>query len=114
MRAGALKELIYILRKTSVSDGMGGTTETWAVNATVRAQVTVSQSGAFIDAGGQAAPVISHIVRTRGDVDIRTSDRIYWENRLLDIVDVSPTRTRPPQQKAICKVRVGESFTLPA
>lgn len=89
---GLLDQSVAILRKTQVSDGLGGFTETWATLATVWARV-VPKSGAEGVAAMQAREATTYDVVMRASVDVSATDRLAWSGIVLKI-DSAPLAGR--------------------
>lgn len=76
-----------IKTKTSVSDGIGGHTETWATTSTVWGSVApikaiqrMEYKTINVDA--------THLIEIRGLIDIDETSRIYFGDRVFEVLTV--------------------------
>lgn len=88
----ALPDKATIQRKTSVSDGGGGQTESWASLATGVAcgiaPVAGGEGGRMIGsstAGGRVVDETTHIVTLPNGQDITEADRVVVNNQVYDV-----------------------------
>ena len=83
-RPGELDQQITIERSTSVSDGMGGNTITWATTFTPWALVRPLSGSEKVDferVQGEAR----YLFVVRYPIDIKDEDRILWEGDYYNI-----------------------------
>lgn len=78
-----------ISRVTRVSDGAGGTTETWGTHLTgVRCRVDLPSSGAEEQVAGQIQSVATVIVTVPHGTDVTARDRLTVDGRTFEVVAV--------------------------
>jgi SPP1 family predicted phage head-tail adaptor len=77
---------IVLSRATSVSDGLGGRTNTFGPVATYAARVSpVSIQEAEEEIGGKVKDGMYFKINLPAGSDVRTSDRIEWEGLVLSV-----------------------------
>lgn len=84
LTAGKLRSTINVQREQSVSDGAGGSTITWSTIATPRAYIKPMSGGERMQAMRLEANV-THRIFIRYRDDLKTSDRIEYKGRLMQI-----------------------------
>jgi len=72
----SLSDSATIQRHTLVSDGAGGTTETWASLAVVPCRITHAGGGESGSPADRIAEETTHVVTLAAQTDIEESDRI--------------------------------------
>lgn len=89
-----LGESCEIQRATTTSDGMGGSTDTWATVATVCCTVApVSRTGRAERTGEQVREVQARMVTLPAETDVRLTDRLIVNGQTLEVVDLRESRT---------------------
>jgi SPP1 family predicted phage head-tail adaptor len=89
MRAGKLDRRITIQRKSVTESGSGEPIETWADLATVWAQARPLRGDErFATRQLVGTAVMTFHIRYRGDLAITVKDRISYDGKLWDILDV--------------------------
>lgn len=102
MRAGDLRHQIVIQKKTLTTDGMGGSTESWATHATVRAAIWPVSATERV-ANQQIEHEITHKIRIRYLSTVVPSMRISFDSRTFEIVSVVNWEERGISQDLICE-----------
>ena len=87
---GALDQRVQIQRVARVSDGAGGTTDTWAVIATTWARVA-PKSGSEGVAAMQSREATVYDVTMRASVDVTAADRLVRAGLTLKIDSAPPS-----------------------
>ncbi len=72
----ALPDLATIQRATTVSDGGGGTTTSWADQATVACRVAPAGGGETGTTGGRVVDESSHVITLPAGTDVVEADRL--------------------------------------
>ncbi len=88
--AASLKKRVTIQNPTSVSDGQGGFTETYADGATVSASITPAKGYEKYQAMQAQTPITHEILmRYRADVTtasrLKYSTRVFWVQECLNV-----------------------------
>nr|WP_292772333.1 phage head closure protein [Mesorhizobium sp.] len=99
---GSLRRELSLQACTTVSDGLGGHTESWAEVATVFAQIEpVSTSSVF--GSDQTIETVTHRITMRWRSDVSSGMRLRRQDRIFDIVTVhDPDDSR---RYVVCRVR---------
>lgn len=85
----ALPETCVIERKTTVSDGGGGTTDTWGDHATsVPCRIAPVAGGETGMAGDRILDETTHVVTLPSGQDITEADRIVLDSRTYEVTQV--------------------------
>jgi len=102
LRIGDLRHKIELQSFTSVSDGMGGFTKTWARVAFVRAAIWPIPAKEQILA---ASPTMigTHRVRIRYYGDLTPAWRILFGTRYFSIVSIINPNEKNQMQELLCK-----------
>jgi len=101
-RIGRMTELVAIEGLTSTSDGIGGSTKTWATVASVWAAVSAgSGKEAFEGDRTNATATVIFTIRNRSDFDER--NRIAWGGVTYNIREVKREGSRPLYVKIIAE-----------
>ncbi len=89
MQAGALRHRVAIQRKTRVSDGQGGYTETWATvtNGAVCASIEPASSKEVFHAH-QLNHLVTHKIVCRFLSGVTSADRVVFGTRAFNIRSV--------------------------
>lgn len=82
-----LRHSITIQSVARVSDGAGGQTETWETSTTAWASISPANGHQKWQAMQSETP-ITHKIKMRYQSGISTSNRIVYDNRTFDIVEV--------------------------
>lgn len=101
--AGSMPDSVAISRVTSVSDGYGGGTETWATAATVAGRV--SPSGYAPDERAVAqrlGNVSSWVITLPALTDVRVTDRLVVGARSFEVKAVLGARSYEVSRRAVC------------
>lgn len=85
---GELRERVTIQEATTVSDGAGGQTVTWADVYTVWAKVQPVR-GREEDRLGRLATVETYLVIVRFAVAVTSLSRLVWRGKVLNVRSVS-------------------------
>ena len=87
--AGQLDQVITIQTLTTGTDGMGATTESWATlsGSPTRAQYIPIRGIERIEAN-KLEEKISFKLRVRRDASITVSDRVVYNSKNYDIIDI--------------------------
>jgi SPP1 family predicted phage head-tail adaptor len=81
----ALPDLATVQRATTVSDGGGGTTTSWADVATVACRIAPAGGGEGATTGERVVDESTHILTLPAVADITEADRLLIAGRLYDI-----------------------------
>lgn len=101
--ATTLPETVVIQRSTGASDGMGGSTRTFAANGTASARVDpVWRLGQEREQGGRAIGDSNWVVIMAHDTDVLRGDRIVHQARALEVVDVRTPQSWELLTRAEC------------
>lgn len=87
--AQTLTETATVKRLTRASDGMGGTTETWATAATVSCSRSRQLNQAEQAVADRLSVVSAWIVRVPAAADVRNADRLVIGTSTLEVVSLS-------------------------
>jgi SPP1 family predicted phage head-tail adaptor len=87
LTAGDMRERVVVQSMTTVADGGGGLTETWATFQTLWARVA-PVSGREVEASGRLTSVETYLIYIRYRTDILTGMRIIWNGKTLNIRSV--------------------------
>ena len=87
MQPGLLRERVEIQRPTETRNPLGEVSQAWSTYATRYASVQTMRSREVLNAG-QVGLNITHKVRLRHLEGLKSSDRIQWRGRTLEIVSV--------------------------
>jgi SPP1 family predicted phage head-tail adaptor len=87
LKIGDLNKRITLEYSTRVSDGMGGSTITWATAAEIYGAIWPVSAKETVQAMGQAM-TITHRIRIRYRANIKSSWRIKFANRYFNIVSI--------------------------
>lgn len=102
MRIGDLNKRITLQSKTSVADGMGGTTDAFADVCTVWAAIWPTSAREQVEAN-QTVMTISHRVRIRYRSDIKASWKIKFGERYFAIVSIINPSERNQMLDLLCR-----------
>lgn len=85
----ALPDTCTIQRKTAVSDGGGGTTETWADHATgIACRIAPASGGETGTAGDRVEDETTHVVTLPALTDITEADRLQVDGQVYEVTAV--------------------------
>lgn len=85
----ALPETCVVQRKTAVSDGGGGTTESWASHVTdVPCRIAPLGGGETGTAGSRVIDETTHVVTLPAGEDITEADRVVVDARTYEVTVV--------------------------
>ena len=101
MRAGQLRHMVTVQEKTRVSDGMGAATETWSTFADVWAGIWPITAGEQID-NQQIEHQLTHRVQIRYLADLKSSMRVLFGSRILEIVSIINPDERNQRLDLLC------------
>lgn len=87
MQPGLLRERVDIQRAAETRNALGEVTQAWATYASRYASVMTLRSREALNAQQQGLTV-THKVKMRHVDGLKSSDRIVWRNRTLEIVSV--------------------------
>lgn len=87
MQPGQLRERVDIQRAAETRNALGEVTQAWSTYASRYASVMTLRSREALNAQQQGLTV-THKVRLRHVDGLKSSDRIVWRNRTLEIVSV--------------------------
>ena len=87
MQPGQLRERVDIQRAAETRNALGEVTQAWATYASRYAAVMTLRSREALNAQQQGLTV-THKVKLRHVDGLKSSDRIVWRNRTLEIVSV--------------------------
>lgn len=106
LKAGALRDLIHIQRRTGGKDGWGSPLpDSWALHAKVWAHVRHLSGVSTIKAGADTSVVRASIrIRRRSDVD--AGMRVLFGSAVYEIEAVLPGETRE-HIDLVCKLNQG-------
>lgn len=115
LQAGNLRHVVTLQRKTGATNTTGEETDTWTTLATVWASVEP-----FIDSrrGGTEEMQASQLIaiswtrirmRYSASFSIGPRDRVSWNGRVFDIVNVNNREERNAELELICKERQNAS-----
>lgn len=99
----SMPDSVAISRATSVSDGYGGLTETWATVATVAGRV--SPTGYAPDERAVAqrlGNVSSWVVTMPALTDVRVTDRLAVGSRTFEVKEVLGPRSYEVSRRVVC------------
>jgi len=90
VKAGKMRHLVTLQRRSTTQDAMGQPTETFTTIADVVCQIQSTIGREFLRASGEVS-VGSHVVHTRArdDITLHAYDRILFGTRVFDIEGVS-------------------------
>jgi SPP1 family predicted phage head-tail adaptor len=97
-----LNKKIVIQKPVSVSDGMGGFTETWQEVSTVWAAIWPISASETIKTM-QVGMNITHRIRIRYIESLRASYRILWQGRYFNITSIINPNTENRWLDILCK-----------
>ena len=87
MQPGQLRERVDIQRAAETRNALGEVTQAWSTYASRYAAVMTLRSREALNAQQQGLTV-THKVKLRHVDGLKSSDRIVWRNRTLEIVSV--------------------------
>ena len=87
MQPGLLRERVDIQRAAETRNALGEVTQTWATYASRYAAVMTLRSREALNAQ-QAGLSVTHKVKLRHVEGLKSSDRLVWRGRTLEIVSV--------------------------
>ena len=87
MQPGQLRERVDIQRAAETRNALGEVTQAWSTYASRYASVMTLRSRGALNAQQQGLTV-THKVKLRHVDGLKSSDRIVWRNRTLEIVSV--------------------------
>lgn len=87
MQPGQLRERVEIQRAAETRNALGEVTQTWATYASRYAAVMTLRSREALNAQ-QAGLSVTHKVKLRHVSGLKSSDRIVWRGRTLEIVSI--------------------------
>jgi SPP1 family predicted phage head-tail adaptor len=102
MDSGTLRHSVELQSATLVSDGMGGSTATWATVATVRAAIWPTSVTEQIRAASPTM-VETHKIRIRYYAGIKASWRVLFGTRYFSIVSIVDKDERHVQMDLLCR-----------
>ena len=102
LRIGDLRHKIELQSFTSVADGMGGFTETWAKVNYVRAAIWPVSAKEMIQAGAPTM-TITHRIRIRYYEDLTPAWRILFGTRYFSIESIINPNEQNKMQDLMCK-----------
>lgn len=101
-KIGDYNKRVEIQAKTTVTDGMGGTTVTWVTLATVYAKITPVSSSERLEAMKNGNE-ITHRVNIRFRSVFKSAYRIKYGNRYFSIVGVMNVLEKGEELQMTCK-----------
>lgn len=87
MRAGALDRIITVERSSEELNDLRQVVEAWAPLASLRAQLVQTSTAEFIKAFGASTEAVV-VFRTRFLAGVTLADRVSYEGRAFNIVEV--------------------------
>lgn len=87
MQPGLLRERVDIQRAAETRNALGEVTQTWSTYASRYAAVMTLRSREALNAQ-QAGLSVTHKVKLRHVEGLKSSDRLVWRGRTLEIVSV--------------------------
>ena len=87
MQPGQLRERVDIQRAAETRNALGEVTQAWATYASRYAAVMTLRSREALNAQ-QAGLSVTHKVKMRHVGGLKSSDRIIWRGRTLEIVSI--------------------------
>jgi SPP1 family predicted phage head-tail adaptor len=104
-----LNRTLTVTRRILTDDGAGGSTQTWVVVGTVRAQVNQPTDLEQIRAGVNGN-TNTHDIHMLPNSDVRVGDRLSGDGQLFEVI-ATQTPSRPVYHKAVCELRQAEGST---
>jgi len=86
MRSGTLRHHIQIQQKTTAQDSFGAPVETWAVFATVWAEIKPASSTDRAAFNQATAPETTHKVNIRYLAGVTSAMRVMFDSRVFEII----------------------------
>ena len=102
--ASEMKHWISIQAKTSVPDGEGGHTDTWATSASCWAAVSPIQARQQFEYKSVNVDA-SHLIKVRGNVTIAEANQILFGSRIFEVLTVEDIQERGIVKVVTCKER---------
>lgn len=102
LRAGTLRHLFLIERRSTWQDSVGGQLETWTAIGQSYGSVEPS-AGRELFAAQQLFPDATHVVTMRYFAGLSVVHRIVLDGRNLDILSINDEEERHSIQTLICR-----------
>jgi len=102
VRIGGLRHRIELQKFTSVADGMGGSTNTWNTEDTVRAAIWPASAAEQLKAGAQTMTA-THRIQIRYYDGLAPSWRVKFGTRYFSIVSIIDKDEKHVQMDLICR-----------
>jgi SPP1 family predicted phage head-tail adaptor len=107
MRAGRLRDVVTLQRRTNTADGAGGYVESWNDLADVWAHVK-SISGKEVFVSGQLQNEVTHRVLIRYYSGLKPNDRVVFEGRNFRIHAINPPTNKNSAMELNCIEVIGK------
>jgi len=102
LRIGGLRHRVELQAFTSVSDGMGGQTNTWTTEDAVRAAIWPVSAAEQVRAGAQAMTA-THRIQIRYYDGLKPSWRVKFGSRYFSIVSIIDKDEKHAQVDLLCR-----------
>ncbi len=106
----ALPDVATVQRATTVSDGGGGTTTSWADVATVACRIAptggASRGGETGVTGGRIVDESTHVISLPAEADVTAADRLFIDGQAYDVTLVHRRGAWELSRRVECKEAV--------
>ena len=97
-----MTETALVKRLTRVSDGMGGSTESWSTAGAVACRRASSPTAAEVELAGRLGVARPLVVRLPAGTDVSEADRLVIAGETVEVVHV-PSVTIEAVRRVLCK-----------
>jgi SPP1 family predicted phage head-tail adaptor len=102
----ALPDVATVQRATTVSDGGGGTTTSWADVATVACRIAPAGGGEGATAGERVVDESTHVISLPAEADVTELDRLIVGGQTYDVTLVRTWEEWEFSRRVECKEAV--------
>lgn len=88
MKAGKLRHVIQLQRVTSAPDDYGTPVDTWALLATLRAELVSQDKAEQIEGAAGAVDRVALVLRTRVFAGVTLADRVMFRGKIYDLKQI--------------------------